>query len=73
MADLNHYAKQTAQVSVGILEENGTTFSDQTEPTSFSPSVPNSWFVKNGTVNFGRYYPDQNPEYSEETETDLSI
>ena len=61
-----HYAKLTGQRSVGIPEENGTTFSDKTGPTnrklllSFQILLPDSLiraknrFVKNGTANFGR-------------------
>ena len=42
-----HYAKLTGQRSVGIPEENGTTFSDKTGPTN-----------RNGTCQFEFLFPN---------------
>lgn len=61
------YAKPTGQRSVGIPEENETTFSNCTEWTnrnsschfySFSKSLigARNQFVKNGTANFGQNF-----------------
>ena len=41
-----HYAKLTGQRSVGIPEENGTTFSDKTGPTNRNGSSHFKFFFR---------------------------
>ena len=42
----SHYAKLTGQRSVGIPEENGTTFSDKTGPTNKNGSCHFKFFFR---------------------------
>ena len=51
-----HYAKPTSQrPSVGILQQNGATFSDQTGPTKRNGREVGQWTgFSNGTANFVR-------------------